>query len=106
MLIDGPWMIGDNYLVTREWVPNFVPEEDKITKLTVRVGISKLGVEYFNKHLFLSKIGKKIEKVLKLDSTMANIERGQFSRSCVDVDLTKPLLSKFHLNGRIWKIQY
>jgi len=25
---------------------------------------------------------------------------------CVEVDLTKPLLSKFRLNGRVWDIQY
>jgi len=25
---------------------------------------------------------------------------------CVEVDLTKPLLSKFRLNGRVWGIQY
>ena len=50
VLMDGPWMIGDDYLVIREWVPNFVLEEDKITKLTAWVQIPKLGVEYFNKH--------------------------------------------------------
>ena len=38
VLMNGPWMIGDNYLVIREWVPNFVPEEDKITKLKSLTG--------------------------------------------------------------------
>ncbi|KAJ8431280.1 hypothetical protein Cgig2_007613 [Carnegiea gigantea] len=28
VLLNGPWMLGDNYLVIREWVPNFVPEDD------------------------------------------------------------------------------
>jgi len=37
VMMNGPWMIGDNYLVIREWVPNFVPEEDKVTKLTAWV---------------------------------------------------------------------
>ena len=35
VLIDGPWMISDSYLVLREWVPNFVLEEDKIMKLNM-----------------------------------------------------------------------
>jgi len=26
-LMDGPWMIGDNYPVIREWIPNFVHYE-------------------------------------------------------------------------------
>ncbi|KAJ8434946.1 hypothetical protein Cgig2_012972 [Carnegiea gigantea] len=34
VMMNGPWMIGDNYLVIREWAPNFSPEEDTITKLT------------------------------------------------------------------------
>ena len=101
VLMDDPWMIGDNHLVIRDWVPNFVPEEDKITKLMAWLRIPKLGVEYFHRHFLLNKIGQKIGRVLKLDSTTANMERGQFTRLCVEVDLTKPLLSKFRLNGRI-----
>jgi len=38
--------------------------------------ISKLGVEYFNKQFLLNKIGSKIGKMLKLDSTTANVEWG------------------------------
>ena len=106
VMLNGPWMIDDNYLVIREWVPNFVPEEDKITKLTAWVRIPKLSVEYFNKHFLLHKIGQKIGRVLRVDSTTENVERGQYTRMCVEVDLTKPLLSKFKLNGRIWGIQY
>ena len=106
VMLNGPWMIGDNYLVIREWVPNFVPEEDTITKLTAWVRIPKLSVEYFNKNFLLYKIGQKIGRVIKIDSTTENVERGQYTRLCVEVDLTKPLLSKFRLNGRVWGIQY
>ena len=101
VMMNGPWMIGDNYLVIREWVPNFVPEEDKVTKLTAWVRIPKVSVEYFNKHFLLHKIGQKIGRVLRVDSTIENVERGQYTRMCVEVDLTKPLLSKFRLNGRV-----
>jgi len=71
-------MIGDNYRVIRERVLNFVPKEDKITRLTAWVRIPKLGVEYSNKHFLLNKIGRKIGKVLKLDNTITNVEMGQF----------------------------
>jgi len=60
VMVNGSWMIGDNYLVIREWVPNFTPEEDNITKLTAWVRILKLSVEYFNKDFLLHKIGSKI----------------------------------------------
>jgi len=106
VLTQGPWMLGDNYVVIREWVPNFVPEETPITCLTAWVRIPQLSVEYFNKQFLLEKIGCKIGKVLRVDDTTANVERGQYTRLSVEVDLTKPLLSKFRLNGRIWRIQY
>ena len=106
VMMTGPWMLGDNYVVIREWVPNFIPEEDTITRLMAWVRIPKLSAEYFNKHFLLNKIGKKIGKVVRVDSTTENVERGQYTRLCVEVDLTKPLLSKFGLNGRVWKIQY
>jgi len=99
-------MLGDNYIVIREWVPNFMREEDCITRLTAWVRIPRLRVEYFNKSFLLEKIGKKIERVIRVDDTTANVEQGQYTRLYVDVDLTKPLLSMFRLNGRIWRIQY
>ena len=98
VLTQGPWMLGDNYLVIREWVPNFITEEDHITRLTAWVRIPRLSVEYFNKSFLLEKIGKKIGRVIRVDDTTANVERGQYTRLCVDVDLTKPLLSKFRLS--------
>ncbi|KAJ8422158.1 hypothetical protein Cgig2_016378 [Carnegiea gigantea] len=76
VLMDDPWMIGDSYLVIRERVPNFTPEEDKIMKLTTWVRIPKLGVEYFNKHILLNKIDSIIGTVLKLANTTANVEQG------------------------------
>ena len=56
-------MIGDNYLVIRKWVLNFIPEEDKITKLTAWVLIPKLGVEYFNKHFRFTRLAKNRKSV-------------------------------------------
>ena len=104
VMTNGHWMLGDNYLVLREWVPNFVPKEDNIMHLMAWVRIPNLSVEYFNIHFLLHKIGKKIGKVVKVDSTTANVERGRYTRLCVEIDLSKPLLSKFRLNGRVWKI--
>ena len=45
VLTQGPWMLGDNYVVIREWEPNFVPEEDSITKLTACLRIPRLDVD-------------------------------------------------------------
>lgn len=105
VLTQAPWMIDDCYLTIRKWVPNFVPDEAPITVLTAWVRIPNLAVEYFDIG-FLSKIGSKIGKVLRVDKTAAQAERGQFTRLSMEIDLTKPLLSKFWLKGRVWRVQY
>ncbi|XP_021771780.1 uncharacterized protein LOC110735912 [Chenopodium quinoa] len=105
VMTQGPWIIGDSYLTIRKWVPNFIPDEEPIRKLTAWVRIPNLSVEYFD-NLFLHKIGSKIGKVMCIDKYTKSKDRGQFVRFSIEVDLSKPLLSKFRLNGRIWKIQY
>ncbi|XP_056690305.1 uncharacterized protein [Spinacia oleracea] len=105
VMTQGPWMIGDSYLTIRKWVPNFVPDEAPIKALTAWVRIPNLSVEYFDRN-FLFRIGEKIGKVVRIDKNTESMDRGQYIRLCIEVDLTKPLLSKFRLNGRIWKVQY
>lgn len=105
VLTQGPWMLDDNYLTIRKWVPNFVPDNAPITVLTAWVRIPNISVEYFDVQ-FLNKIGSKIGKVLRVDKSTAQADRGQFTRVSVEIDLTKPLLSKFWMKGRIWKVQY
>lgn len=43
---------------------------------------------------------------MKIDDTTALATRGKFARLCVEVDLTKPLLSKFRLRRKICRIEY
>ena len=93
------------YLTIRKWVPNFIPDESPLKVLTAWVRIPNLSVEYFDTQ-FLQKVGAKIGKVLRVDRTTAQADRGQFTRISVEIDLTKPLLSKFWLKGKIWKVQY
>lgn len=98
-------MIDDTYLTIRKWVPNFIPDDSPPKILTAWVRIPNLAVEYFDS-AFLSKIGSKIGKILRIDQTTAQAVRGQFTRISVEIDLTKPLLAKNWLKGRIWRIQY
>lgn len=105
VLTQGPWMIGESYLTITRWVPNFISDEAPIKTLTVWVRIPHMSVEYFDKQV-LHKIGSKIGRVIKIDRNTKSMDRGQYVRFCIEVDLTKPLLSKFKLNKRAWIIQY
>lgn len=78
-MTQGPWLINDSYLTIRKWITNFIPDESPIQFLTAWVRIPNLALEYFDEG-FLNKIGSKIGKVLRVDKTTANAERGQFTR--------------------------
>ncbi|CAN1147629.1 hypothetical protein LINPERHAP2_LOCUS15981 [Linum perenne] len=51
-------------------------------------------------------IGDRIGKTVRLDHTTLEGSRGNFARICVEVDLSKPLLSKYRLRRRIRRIEY
>ncbi|XP_031095201.1 uncharacterized protein LOC115999492 [Ipomoea triloba] len=101
----GPWMVLDHYLVVQEWIPNFDPTTNKTEKLLVWVRLPAIPVEYFEED-FLWKIGKKIGRPIKIDDTTSLVSKGKFARVCVEVDMTKPLLARFTLEGKAWPIEY
>ncbi|XP_031120215.1 uncharacterized protein LOC116023359 [Ipomoea triloba] len=102
---EGPWMILDHYLVVQEWEPNFSPWKNKTRKLLVWVRFPKLPIEYFDEE-FLKKIGLSIDRPVKIDTTTSLTSKGNFARICIEIDITKPLLSKFVLNMEEWPIEY
>lgn len=101
----GPWSILDHYLVVKEWSPDFDPITDKTEKLIVWVRIPCLPIEYFD-YAFLKKVGEKIGKPIRADHNTGMAARGRFARICVEVDITKPLLTMFKLKRRVRRIEY
>ncbi|CAN1310230.1 hypothetical protein LINPERPRIM_LOCUS27997 [Linum perenne] len=95
-LFDGPWMIGDHYIVAEEWRPNFEPDYSEINKIRAWVRLPNLPVEYFDPTI-LATIGDKIGRTIRLDNNTRVGTRGNFFRLCVEIDLHKPLLSKYRL---------
>ena len=101
----GPWLIFNHYLTLRPWWPNFDTDKDDLRNMLVWVRIPCLPIEYYD-HGFLMKLGAKIGKPGKIDSTSSLITRGHFARICMEVDLKKPLISKFELRRRTRRIEY
>ncbi|XVE63525.1 hypothetical protein DITRI_Ditri07aG0027100 [Diplodiscus trichospermus] len=113
--------VGYNYLVRRlnvlwqikfgmdvidvGWYPNFDPSSFKVSKLEVWVRFPNLPLEYFNEQV-LMKIGRRIGRPLKVDTTTLSALRGRYARMCMEVDLEKPLLSTFQLRRRVHIIEY
>ncbi|CAN1181082.1 hypothetical protein LINPERHAP2_LOCUS35156 [Linum perenne] len=104
-LFEGPWLIGDHYIVAEEWRPNFEPGYSVVNKIRAWVRLPSLPVEYFDPDI-LTMIGDKIGKTIRLDNTTMSGTRGNFARICVEIDLDKPLLSKYRLRRRVRRVEY
>ncbi|CAN1273765.1 hypothetical protein LINPERPRIM_LOCUS15179 [Linum perenne] len=104
-MFGGPWMINDHYVVIQEWRPYFRPEETLLTTLRVWVRLPGIPFEYFDRTI-LKLIGDRIGRTVRIDHTTLEGSRGNFARICVEVDLSKPLLSKYRLRRRVRRIEY
>lgn len=102
---EGPWMVLDYYLIINSWTPNFDPTDDKTEKILVWVRFPSLPIEYFDEN-FQMKIGGNIGEPMKVDYATRIVSRGKYDRLCVEVDLAKPLLSKYKMRRQIRRIEY
>ncbi|CAN1126175.1 hypothetical protein LINPERHAP2_LOCUS3276 [Linum perenne] len=104
-MFGGPWMVGDHYVVIQTWRPYFRPEDSTLSTLRVWIRLPGLPLEYFD-YGILKKIGDRIGTTVRIDHTTLEEARGNFARLCVEVDLSKPLLSKYRLRRRVRRIEY
>lgn len=98
-------MIFGHYLMVRPWQPNFDPNQSSPESLLVWVRIPCLPIEYFDSN-FLMRLGARIGRPIKVDNAVSVVSRGLYARVCVDVNLQKPIVSKFMLRRRVRKIEY
>ncbi|CAN1163182.1 hypothetical protein LINPERHAP2_LOCUS24893 [Linum perenne] len=54
----------------------------------------------------VSRIGNFIGKTVRLDLATEEGSRSRYARVCVELDLTKPLLGKYKIEDRVFKIEY
>ncbi|XP_058764722.1 uncharacterized protein LOC131638194 [Vicia villosa] len=104
-MANGPWFIYDHYLTVKDWKPNFQPDCDTISEVAVWVRIAGLPIEYYCPKA-LTRFGNRIGRAIKIDRTTTKQERGKYARICVAVNLAKPLLGMFQIDGSSYKIEY
>ena len=51
------------------------------------------------------RLGSKIGKPIKVDDATHTVSSGHYVRICVEVDISKPLLSKFKSRRRIRRVE-
>ncbi|KAI9076020.1 hypothetical protein K1719_042036 [Acacia pycnantha] len=104
-LTGGPWVILDAYLNVTRWYPDFCPKKEQIESVVAWVRFPDLPAPLFDKK-FLLNLGNAIGKAIRLDVHTAQRARGKFARMCVELDLTKPLVPEFNVEGQVLSVVY
>lgn len=104
-LLEGPWMIGDNYLHVQKWRPRFRADKEEIHTMPVWVRFPVLPVECYTIR-WLKQAGNHIGRTVKVDFATLLASRGRFARVCVEVDLDKPLMAGYVMRGEYYRLQY
>ncbi|CAN1225220.1 hypothetical protein LINPERPRIM_LOCUS2449, partial [Linum perenne] len=100
----GPWRIYDYYIAVSQWSSSF-NEVEPIRSILTWVRLPKLPIHYFNS-VAVSRIGNFIGRTMRLDLATEEGSRCRYAHVCVEVDLTTPLLGKYMIEDRIFKIEY
>ncbi|KAI9075769.1 hypothetical protein K1719_042255 [Acacia pycnantha] len=104
-LTGGPWVISDKYLSIMRWRPGFNLRKEKNDKIVAWVCFPEIEAELFYKKIMYN-LANSIGKVLKLDVHTANRGRNKFARVCIKLDLTKPLVPQYMVDGVLKQVEY
>ncbi|XVF21147.1 hypothetical protein REPUB_Repub12eG0065500 [Reevesia pubescens] len=76
-----------------------------IDSVAAWVHFPKITLEFYDSSI-LRMMGNKIGRSAKVDITISNFFRGKFARMCVELDLTKPRVSKIFFGRRWQRVEY
>lgn len=104
-LTGGPWVINDAYLNVARWRPEFNLKSAKVESVVAWVRFPDLPAPLFEKK-FLLNLGNVIGRAIKLDIHTVQRTRGKFAHMCVELDLSKPLVPEFDVEGQRISVVY
>ena len=105
VLRGGPWFVGEHFLAMRQWEPCFKASEASFNSVAVWVRLPKLPIEFYDNSVLLE-IGKAIGPMLRIDSYTASGARGSYAGLCLQIDLTKPLITTIKVGRLRQKVMY
>ncbi|XP_050216203.1 uncharacterized protein LOC126667275 [Mercurialis annua] len=105
VITGGPWVMLGHYLSVQEWCPSFDCSNDQIRFINAWIRLPRMPIHYYNKKV-LRYIGSVVGRVVKIDYCTEAAERGKFARIAVELDLKKPLVSQFCLDGNVQFVEY
>ena len=74
-LEQGPWFVGENYLLVRKWEPEFQAAKAKVSSMAVWIRLAELPIEFFHPDI-LRAVGNTIGTFLRIDNITTLVARG------------------------------
>ena len=105
VLRGGPWFVGDHFLAIKPWEPYFQASEASFSSVAIWIRFPELPIEFYDASV-LHEIGSAIGPVLRIDSYTASGSRGSYACLCIQVDLSKPLITVVRLGRLRQKVMY
>ncbi|CAN0917281.1 hypothetical protein LINGRAHAP2_LOCUS30196 [Linum grandiflorum] len=101
----GPWLLGDTYLTVYRWHKGFNPWNSDAKTTMVWIQLPDLPIEYYHPTVVM-RIASKIGAPVRVDRATKEGARAKYARVCVEIDLTKPLLPKYKVDGTKYLVVY
>ena len=105
VLRGDPWFIGEHFLAIKPWEPYFKASEATFSVVVVWIRFPELPIEFYDSSV-LREIGGAIRPILRIDSYTAMGTRASYAHFCVQVDLTKPLITAVRVGKLCQKVLY
>lgn len=64
-----------------------------------------MNIHYYYKNI-IRRLGGIVGPVIRIDDKKIVAQRGKYARMAVEIDLQKPMVSRFNFNGRVQKVEY
>ncbi|CAL1353575.1 unnamed protein product [Linum trigynum] len=104
-LTEGPWVIFDHYLVFFQWTPEFRLTDALPRSMVVWIQFPAFPVHFYHKEILFT-LGNMVGRAIKLDFHTQHQQRAKFARMAVELDLSKPLVTRIRLDGKWQYIEY
>ncbi|KAK9088627.1 hypothetical protein Scep_027709 [Stephania cephalantha] len=104
-LLEGPWVIMGHCQSVHIWSPSFRDMETLIPNVSAWIRFPNLPLMYYQEAI-IARIGDKIRKTIKVDMKTTIAQKGRYARVAVQLDLSKPMVQSFKLEGSWQKVEY
>ncbi|KAJ8898805.1 hypothetical protein K2173_007230 [Erythroxylum novogranatense] len=104
-LLEGSWTIMGSYLQVQPWHSKFRVSQCTPRMAVVWIRLPEMPLQYYPEDI-IRPLGEAVGKVIRVDYNTSELQRGRFAQLAIIVDLDKPLVPKFYIDGEEFSVEY